>query len=396
MRHVTLVIRDLQREMQAVRDEHFARCAAAALAAEPETIAELDRAMDRYLVPSVRGERRSFEGFLTGAGGERSDEEPRSEGVLILDLPGRLVVSDFLFAEEDAGQPAEAGGDRPDEAPHEPLADVFDDAMDTSSNEADQGDSFVADYPETYADTPVRLSGDWIESDHVTSWRELAETRRRERAASPPLDARAILYGRPLVEFIARQCWEAFRGRPAPRRVDADDEASDAVSWRLLPEEEEESNLVRQIHIRWILTSRDDLRGQSPRDVMLRRHDAISWDLHDRSMQWSHEGRCPRGLDTETAAYRFAGFGTHELVTYYDLVRHLLWSCRDAVAEQGETVAATALTAGDFAAAKCEWLQELRDEWLDLPNPEFQGARRGASSSTSGPAFPRAAAGPTR
>ena len=82
-----------------------------------------------------------------------------------------------------------------------------------------------------------------------------------------------------------------------------------------------------------MMTPRDDLRGQRPREVLLARRDAIAWDMQDREMQWSHEGECPRGLDPDSAAYRFGGFGTHELVTYYDMVRFLLWVCRDDVGD---------------------------------------------------------------
>jgi hypothetical protein len=37
----------------------------------------------------------------------------------------------------------------------------------------------------------------------------------------------------------------------------------------------------------------------------------------------------PPCLSKDSHAYRFAGFGTHEWVIYYDLVRHLLWSALD-------------------------------------------------------------------
>ena len=31
---------------------------------------------------------------------------------------------------------------------------------------------------------------------------------------------------------------------------------------------------------------------------------------------------CPPGIDADSAAYRLGGFGSHENLMYYDLVRH--------------------------------------------------------------------------
>jgi hypothetical protein len=354
MRHVRLIIRDARRDMHALRDEHFARCAAAALAAEPETIEELDKSMERFIVPGVRGQRSCFDGFSAGIGGE-----PVGTDVVIIDVPARLVVSDFLFLEED-------NVSRAAEAEIDPFDSELGDA-------GDDDDPFEGDYPETYAGTPLRLSDDWQRTGDVAGWRFLAEARRRDRAANPPLDARAIVYGRPLVEFIARESWDAFRDRRLPIAEEKIDEQGEPAPWRLSPEEREEADLVRQIHIRWLMTPRDELRGKTPREVMVRLRAAISWDLNDRSMQWSHEGRCPGGLEPESAAYRYAGFGTHEWVTYYDMVRHLLWSCRDAVAERMESPGSAALTAGDFAAVEARRLAQVLEDWLDTPDPEFQG-----------------------
>jgi hypothetical protein len=64
-------------------------------------------------------------------------------------------------------------------------------------------------------------------------------------------------------------------------------------------------------------TPRDDLRDQTPREVLLAQHDFIGWDMQDRSERWSQIGEPAPCLDPKSHAYRFAGFGTHELVTYY-------------------------------------------------------------------------------
>jgi hypothetical protein len=59
MSDVRLVIRDAQRDIYANCDEEFAECVVAALSAEPETIEELDVALERYVTP---GEGSNFRG----------------------------------------------------------------------------------------------------------------------------------------------------------------------------------------------------------------------------------------------------------------------------------------------------------------------------------------------
>src|SRR5207244_4050793 len=69
-------------------------------------------------------------------------------------------------------------------------------------------------------------------------------------------------------------------------------------------------------------------------------------------------------------AFRFGGFGTHELVMYYNLVRELLWSCFDGLAELAQ---AESLTLGDFLSNEISRLEKVRETWLDTPDPEFHG-----------------------
>jgi hypothetical protein len=68
-------------------------------------------------------------------------------------------------------------------------------------------------------------------------------------------------------------------------------------------------------------------------------------------------------LSKESVAYKNAGFGTHEWVLYYDLIRHLL---RDA-AECRES--------GDAVDLEVEIarLSVVRDNWLHSPDSESWG-----------------------
>src|SRR6185369_3151864 len=117
------------------------------------------------------------------------------------------------------------------------------------------------------------------------------------------LDARRILFGKPLFKFITDE-FAANR-------------------------ESEDENLFTEIHAKWLMTGREDLRGKTPRELLLEKREFISSDLDSRARQWSFTNECPPGLPENSKAYRLAGFGTHEIVIYYDLVRFLLGICFD-------------------------------------------------------------------
>src|SRR5260221_14438119 len=87
--------------------------------------------------------------------------------------------------------------------------------------------------------------------------------------------------------------------------------------------------------------------------------------------------RCPRGLAKPFHAYQYGGYGTHELVEYYDLVRELLWSCWHKLTELAQSPEGgrnlESLTVGDFLATQVPHLEKLREEWFDSPDPECHG-----------------------
>jgi len=320
MSEVRLVIRDAQRQIHANRHGSFADSVIAALSAEPETIEQLEVALERFIAP---GEWSYLRGFLAGAA-----DEPCDAGLVVVDLAARLVVCDstYCLAAPESYVPYHDG--------------------------------------KSATDVGVRyhLSDDWRLMQDATNWRAAADERRRQRLAHPPLDARAVMYREPLLKFIARECFESFHDRAVVAEPDRAD-----------PIYQQERDLVRQVHVRWLITPRDDLRGRTPRQVMMARRDFVGWSIQDREEQWSQMGRCPRGLDFESAAYLFAGFGTHEMVVYYDMVRYLLWCCRQAVGERVQGTSAADVTVADFAADAIVRLAELREQWLDAPEPEFDG-----------------------
>lgn len=253
-------------------------------------------------------------------------DEPHDAGLVVIDLAARLVVVDSNYSL--------------------PFSDGY------------------VHYHDGKSRTDVRLryqlTDDWLFIRDSEQWYALAESRRAQQAEAPPLDARQVFYGRPLLEHIAREIFAAFT-------------QFQAVAEEARKQWIEDS--IREIHAAWLLTPRADLGGVSPREVAMTHHDHIEWDMQHRCEQWSQLGECPRGLDEDSSAYRYGGFGTHELVEYYELVRALVWSSWNRLAAPtSELPCVSTLEAGSvdrFVALEVPRLELVRDEWLDTPDPEF-------------------------
>ena len=229
--------------------------------------------------------------------------EPDDAGVVVIDLAARVVAADSSYSEPSA-----------------------------EGNVRVEDDLSVDDVL-----IPYRLSDDWLCVYSIPEYEGVRAKRRDERAAFKPPDVREVLYGGALLEFIAR---ELFVAR------DSDDE-----------------ELFAEIHAKWLMTARADLRGQTPREILLAKRDFIDSDLHSRSLQWSFTGACPPPLPLNSNAYARAGFGTHEIVVYYELVRCLLEEC----------FAWLRADAKFSVNAAVEHLEQLKAAWLDAPNRDFSG-----------------------
>lgn len=339
MSELQLNIRDAQREITGRIHASVADRAVAALSADPETIEELEAALDRFTARTDGGH---FGWFRRGL-----IETPWDAGVMVIDLAARLVAYESTYSAPSARDQVQY-------------------------HDGQQATDLWIDY---------HLAADWLilSNSQFPCWAGHAEDRRRDRAANPSLDARAVLYGLPLLKHIATESFATFQGVPAAPFPNED------LPWPLEGAEGEaekkrreayhaEYDQVKEIHIRWMMTPRDDLHGQTPREVLLARHDHIGWDLQDRANQWSRQGHCPPGLDSQSHAFRFAGFGTHEIVKYYDLVRDLLWSCRKRIGELALSANPAddlrLWTAGDFCAIEVPRLEMLREQWFDTPDAE--------------------------
>lgn len=259
----------------------------ASLTAEPETVGELEEAVERFI--KRESDWSLFRWFRKG-----EDFEPYDAGGLVIDLAAGVIVVDSSY-----------------------------------SYYAIEGTIAVRTLEDEDFSLPYKLSDDWKRVSSMPEYNYWKTKRREERAQNPPFDAREVLFGKPLFEFIVAEC--------AANRDSADE------------------NLFTEIHAKWLMSPREDLRGKTPREVLLEKRDFIDSDLHSRSLQWSFTGVQPPGLSKNTNAYRFAGFGTHEIVMNYDFVRFLLGVCFEN------------------RIADASILERLGREWLDSPQAEFSG-----------------------
>lgn len=329
MSEVRLIVRDAARSISGTCHGGTADRVIAALSAEPETIEELDAAIERFC---KRTDDRSFLAWFEPG----MDDEPYDAGIVVIDLAARLIA-----------------------------------CQSTYSSPQSYGSVYYHDgRAATEIEVGYHLPDDWTILDDVSCWQAQAEELRSQRLREPPFDARAVLYGRPLLDFLAAACFERFgqaavENAPLPSAEAEADEDADRYH-------DPDYDAIREIHARWLMTPRDELRGQSPRNALFAKQDFLSRDLQDRETQWSFQGSCPPTLAPESHAYRFAGIGTHEWVNYYYLLRHLLWSCHDRVKSQAvERADWPTLSLGDFLTIEVPRLAGLRDRWLDTPNREL-------------------------
>jgi hypothetical protein len=362
MSEVKLNLVDAERTLVGTIHGSIADACVAALSAEPETIAELEAALARYVKPV--DQLGPFNFFHSGA---EIDKEPWDAGVVIIDLEACVVAADSSYS-----QP-------------QPEGEVL------YHNGTESTDVSVL----------YRVPKDWEFFNSLIEYESCRLRRRTERTACPPLDARNVLYGRALLEFVVTHVRQL-----SVCREHADDYspklaghldlsltckavagASNSEEPQVSEDEaiqEAVANEISAVHARWLMTRREDLRGVSPRDLLLAKREFIDFDLHTRQLQWTFQGEGPPCLARQSFAYRFAGFGTHECVVYYDLVRHLLWSAlenlRPPSTSREDTVNSThdsdrVHQANELLDIEEEItrLEQIETDWLENPQPDFGG-----------------------
>ncbi len=330
MSEVKLNLIDSQTILCGITHGSIANSAVAALSAEPETVAELEAALARYVNPSPHGSRFQCFEFISSI-----DFDAWDAGVVIIDLAARIVAAESTYS-------------RPG-----PRGQVY------YHNGTHATDVCVL----------YRLPDDWRFVYSLAEYRGLRTSRAMKRAAHPPFDARPILFGRPLLEFIALTVNGLHRDPVAKKLWSALASLSSQDLPPSEPPEEGEANYkvvqdqVAEIHARWLMTRREDLGNATPREVLFVRQDLISFDLHTRELQWSLLGEGPPCLSKESFAYRYAGFGTHEWVVCYDLVRTLITNALH--------IQMTGSTKPEELTAQ---LEQQAFAWLEQPQAEYGGS----------------------
>ncbi len=359
MSEVKLNLTDRYRTIQGTIHGSVADAAVAALSAEPETIRELERALERYIKPAEN--RSPFASFH-----ERRtiDEEPWDAGIVVIDLVARIVAAESTYS-----QPSHKG-------------------------RVNYHNGICA----TDITVPYRVSDNWLFLQSIAEYEGARSDRAEHRTAVPELDARAILYGRPLLEFIYHEVVQTLVSEdPAETPTSSDAPGNNASSEEPdLPERTESTNelpnsgfeepderdarIASEIHARWLMTGREDLRNRSPREILLEKQDFIDFDLEIREMQWSLQGEAPPGLATDSFGYRYAGFGTQEWVIYYDLVRDLLRITIDTVRKtllcRSSNNISHPMTQRTeklkfVEQVEIDRLEEIKRNWLGTPCPEY-------------------------
>src|SRR5437762_7174595 len=232
MSEVKLNLVDTERVLNGTIHGSIADACVAALSAEPETIAELEAALARYIKPNSSNSKfASFRSIACPANfGSPSavverinnhssalDTQPWDAGIVAIDLAARIVASESSYS-----QPG-------------PEGEVF--------------------YHDGHASTDVpvlyRLPDDWLFVNSIDAYQWSRERRIRERADYPRLNVRSILFGRPLLQFIVN----AYLS-PATRTSSCS--SSPVASGELNEEAMQEVRMeeIITIHARWLLTPR--------------------------------------------------------------------------------------------------------------------------------------------
>lgn len=303
-----LVLVDSHRFLIGRMNRSFGQACLASLAAEPETLDEFKLAFERYR--KWPRDTRSFDRFTTLWGVE---VVPGCKERLIIDLPARIVACEAV-----------------------------------ASSIGPRGQVFVSGAVQI--PIPFCLSKAWLFLDSAQKYHAIRCQRERERMEQLQFDARSVLYGSALLDWITRSI----------------EKETDSLF-----------NNVSKLHCRWLTSSRTDLNGCSPQDLLLSRREAIDFDLHTRLLQSSlMERHSITYLQPNSGGYRFAGFGTYECVIYYDLVRFLLMSAMFSWTRsefQKAEHPREARRRKNSIEKQTRNLAKLQTEWLSEPKSEYGG-----------------------
>ena len=249
-------------------DDWSVLVALAAISAEPESIEEFYTAVSRYL-PNHRWHE-------TGDPGSLETSKTRDGDWCLIDLDARSVIAGESFELPDPN----------------------------GSYQATETDLSV-EFPIVW----ITIPNTWQYESVLENWRTQLAERRQYWRRNARIDVREVIYGRSMLEFVVDRCFS----RETTLNGLCRDEA------------------IRGLHAEWLMTKREDLLGKTPRDWLLGELSRLQTDLQRRADQWSRQGFPPAALDESSAAYRLGGFGTIEVVIYFEIIRTLIGIAWDRV-----------------------------------------------------------------
>lgn len=195
----------------------------------------------------------------------------------------------------------------------------------------------------SFADPQPAETGDPGEA--TSQW----HTAERE-ARRPLLDFRSVLYGGPLLQYIAEQALGAWtkarnselakrhskQGRPSGSPSEAEQRAHgrDGLSAEERAQVQRWEKTTKQIHARWLMTPREELGGQPPRAFL---HLDRQWkdrELAHRRSQWALERRPPPPAPRSSAVFLYGPMGIEEVTSYFDLCRQVIRTALRLVDDQ--------------------------------------------------------------
>ncbi|MCA9133402.1 MAG: hypothetical protein KDA45_09615 [Planctomycetales bacterium] len=177
---------------------------------------------------------------------------------------------------------------------------------------------------------------------------------RRATSGLAPSCNRQVLFGEPLHSDLAARILTIVH---SPRWRSSDAVTNIRTRYALTVE----------VHRAWLMTARDDLRGQTPRDHL---HGAIAWidRLTDAQEQRALHGWPLVAVFDGVTTLEKSPMGSEEVAIYFDLCRHLINAGWNWTVESASGLGATLPPDPQVQHRLLrDHLREVQERWLDEP-----------------------------
>ncbi|MCO8123547.1 hypothetical protein NHH03_17510 [Stieleria sp. TO1_6] len=208
---------------------------------------------------------------------------------------------------------------------------------------------------------------------HLPPWWELHESAsaeivktQRENEVQIPRTNRTVLFGSAMVDGLASRILQVVAEGRLPK---LNDEAIDGETG--VPEASHLLHaLTVEVHRDWLMTSRTDLRGRCPRELL---HGSHHWSgsIIDGQRLRFETGAGMIAAPDDLIGYDDAPMGREEMIIYFDVCREVIQSGWFWCQKELETGAdADQFSNGDRQSRLAAFLADVRDSWLQSP---FEG-----------------------